>query len=330
MELDGSIDERSLFPDNDFRHRTTRKTVTITAIDRVQYSYRNMGKVLGQITDKEREFIRKQKVFFVATAPLSDQGHVNVSPKSPGTSVFVKDSKTVCYIDLTGSGSETAAHVLENKRMTLMFCNVEKGLPMILRLYGEASFISKAAVPQKWLNEFPHHMVSSPGFRGVFQLDVHRISSSCGYSLPVMTFQSYRNILNEYTDKKGIEGMKEYRLRKNSFSIDGLPSLAHLDETLLFDMKKEGEKGDIIDDGVIIEDPDEGYIYGKIVSKRSEEFRMAEERRSCNSIPSTTAIIREKRKDGLLPLKNMDPYVVFGLGMLVGSLISGICFFCAQ
>mmetsp|Transcript_23521 Transcript_23521/g.55743 ORF Transcript_23521/g.55743 Transcript_23521/m.55743 type:complete len:287 (-) Transcript_23521:91-951(-) len=282
-----------------------------------------MGKDLEQITDKERDFIRKQKVFFVATAPLSGEGHVNISPKSPGTSVFVVNSNTLCYIDLTGSGSETAAHVLENKRMTLMFCNIEEGLPMILRLYGEASFISKASVPQKWLGEFPSHMVSSPGFRGVFKLDVHRISSSCGYSLPVMTFQSNRNILNEYTDKKGIEGMKEYRLKKNSFSIDGLPSLSHLDETLL-DVDKDG-KGNI-DDSVIIEDPDEGYIYGKIVSKQSEEFRKAEERRRNNGIPSAATIIRTRRQESLLLLKNMDPYVVFGLGLLVGSVVSWIFF----
>ena len=290
-----------------------------------------MGKVLEEITDKEREFIRKQKVFFVATAPLSGNGHVNVSPKSPGTSVLVLDSKTVCYIDMTGSGSETAAHVLENQRMTIMFCNIEEGLPMILRLYGEATFISKASVPRRWLSlkdgdqSFPSRMVSSPGFRGVFKLDVHRISSSCGYSLPVMTFQYYRNILNEYTEKKGVEGMKEYRLRKNSFSIDGLPSLAHLDESLLH-VDQDG-KGNTIDDSAIIEDPDEGYIYGKIVSKQSEEFRKAEERRSSSGIPSAESITRTKRKEKcLLLLEKMDPYVVFGLGLLVGSIISGIFF----
>lgn len=202
----------------------------------------------------------------MASAPLSAKHHVNVSPKSPGTSVIVLDPHTVAYLDLTGSGSETAAHVLENERLTLMFCNLEEGLPKILRIFGTASFIVQSQVPFQWLERFPSDMVASPGFLGVFKLNVHCISTSCGYSLPVMTYEKHRSVLDEFTNNKGQEGMKEYRLKKNSFSIDGLPSLDHLDHSH-------------DDDKVIVEEPTEGYVYAKIVKRGSEEFRLAQRRR---------------------------------------------------
>ena len=105
-----------------------------------------MGKVLDEIGPSEEEFISKQKVFFVGTAPLSAEHHVNVSPKAPGSSVKVLGPHKVAYADLTGSGSEAAAHVLENQRMCLMFCNLEEGPPKIVRLHGKAEMIGDRLV----------------------------------------------------------------------------------------------------------------------------------------------------------------------------------------
>jgi hypothetical protein len=187
-----------------------------------------MGKVIESIGEQEEAFIVSQKVFFVATAPISPQHHISVSPKSQGCVVL--DPHTVAYADLTGSGAETAAHVLQNGRMTLMFCNIESGPPKILRLFGKAEVIMAEHVSKSLRAKFPVKITNSPGFRAVYKLRVHRISSSCGYSMPVMKFEKYRDTLNEWTEKKGKEGIFEYHTLKNSYSIDGLPSLALLRE----------------------------------------------------------------------------------------------------
>jgi len=187
-----------------------------------------MGKLLNEIGDKEAAFIASQKVFFVATAPLDAEHHVSVSPKSPGNSCIVLGPHTVAYADLTGSGAETAAHVLQNGRMTLMFCNLEKGPPKIMRLFGQAKLILAKNVPPETLSKFPQDVTESHGFRGVFQLQVSRITTSCGYSLPVMDFQKYRQTLEEYCQNKGSDGMFDYVTLRNSFSIDGLPSVGLL------------------------------------------------------------------------------------------------------
>jgi hypothetical protein len=187
-----------------------------------------MGKVIEAIGEQEEAFIVSQKVFFVATAPLSTKHHVNVSPKSQGCVVL--DPHTVAYADLSGSGEETAAHVLQNGRMTLMFCNIEAGPPKILRLYGKAEVIMAEHVSKSLRAKFPVKITSSPGFRAVYKLRVHRISSSCGYSMPVMKFEKYRETLHELTDKLGKERIFDLHTLQNSYSIDGLPSLALLRE----------------------------------------------------------------------------------------------------
>lgn len=187
-----------------------------------------MGKLLHEITEKEAAFISSQPVFFVATAPLSKAHRVNVSPKAPGTSVVVVGSHEVVYADLSGSGNETASHVMENGRMTLMFCNLEKGLPKILRLHGHASITLADEVSEDLIRRFPQDIVSSPGFRCVYRLKVGRISSSCGYSLPIMKFERQRQTLNEHFAKMTREEAKMYCIYKNSFSIDGLQGLSHL------------------------------------------------------------------------------------------------------
>jgi len=211
--------------------------------------------VLPAISEKESKFISQQKVFFVATAPLSPNYRVNVSPKSPGSSVVILNPHEVAYADLTGSGSETCSHVMENGRMTLLFCNLEEGPPKILRLHGYARVIIRRDVEEDLMKKFPKAIVQSPGFRCVYRMRVDRVSSSCGYSLPIMRFDRYRETLNEYFDKKGCDGAKQYQIEKNSFSIDGMKSLTH------WNVDSSREK--------VLSISKDGYYFGKIVGKDS-------------------------------------------------------------
>merc|ERR1719310_518108 len=136
--------------------------------------------------------------------------------------------------------------------MTLMFCNLEEGPPRILRLHGQAEVLHREEIKPSLLNLFPESItVKNPGFRAVFILRVDRISSSCGYSLPIMKYQKSRSTLDDFAKKKGFEAMQEYCIYKNSFSIDGLPSLA------IYRNK----------DDVIIPKPEGGYIFGRRLSK---------------------------------------------------------------
>lgn len=208
-----------------------------------------MGKLLDCIRDKDAEFMAEQKVFFVATAPLSKDHHVNVSPKSPGTSLTVLDPHTVAYLDLTGSGSETAAHVTENGRMTILFCNLEEGPPKLMRLHGTARVLLREDADESLLAKFPKILTSSPGFRAIYFLKTDRISTSCGYSMPVMQFDNYRQVLNNWTESRGTQGMLDYGIEKNSYSIDGIASLAIL--------RSKNDK-----DYKIVPKPKDGYIHG--------------------------------------------------------------------
>jgi len=209
-----------------------------------------MGKVLPEIGPKEEEFIASQKVFFVATAPLEAKHHVSVSPKCNGCVVL--DPHTVIYADLTGSGAETAAHVLQNGRMTLMFCNLEKGPPKILRLFGQGQVIPAKEAPKSLRDKLPSEIVDNNGFRAVYKLRVTRVSSSCGYSLPVMEFIKHRKTLDEFFEKKGPQGSADYQTLNNSFSIDGLPSLALLRE----------------DAPAVVPVEEDGFIRGKVVDDK--------------------------------------------------------------
>jgi Pyridoxamine 5'-phosphate oxidase len=220
-----------------------------------------MGKVLPDISAKEAEFIASQKVFFVATAALSKDHHVSVSPKANDGSFVIIDPLTVAYADLTGSGAETAAHVLQNQRMTLMFCNIEAGPPKILRLFGQAEVVLSENVSLSLLRKFPPSITQSYGFRAVYILHVHRISSSCGYSLPIMEFTKFRSTLTEVTEKEGKEGISKYITLKNSYSIDGLPSLALL--------RKDAPPN-------VVPVLEEGYVMGKEVAS-SDTKRIARE-----------------------------------------------------
>ncbi|HVK10908.1 MAG TPA: pyridoxamine 5'-phosphate oxidase family protein [Gemmataceae bacterium] len=184
-----------------------------------------MGKVFTELDDDLRAFIARQHVFFVATAPLSPDGHVNVSPK--GLDTFrVLGPTTVAYQDLTGSGVETVAHLRENGRLTVMFCAFD-GRPRILRLYGRGRVVEPGG--PNWATvsaDFP----AMPGVRSVVVLEVERIADSCGYGVPRYEFAGDRSQLPEWADRKGAEGIREYQARKNRASIDGLPGLSSAGE----------------------------------------------------------------------------------------------------
>ena len=186
-----------------------------------------MGKTLPRITQREADFIKKQPVFFLATA--ATDGRVNVSPRAPGTSVAVLGEHSVALLDLTGSGSETAAHLMQHGRITLLFVNLEEGPPKMLRLHGRGQrvLLPHEAKAAGLLQHFPDEMVSNVGFRAVYTVVVERVSTSCGYSMPVMRFERSRKTLDECMAHK--PSMTAYRMLKNSFSIDGLPSLGMLD-----------------------------------------------------------------------------------------------------
>jgi hypothetical protein len=174
--------------------------------------------VLEEITPDLQEFLEAQPVFFVATAPLREDGHVNLSPK--GLDTFrVLGPHSVAYLDLTGSGAETIAHLRENGRITLMFCAFT-GKPNIIRLYGHGTVI-RADAPDAgpMLGRFPE----IPGARSIIQVDVTRISTSCGYAVPLMQVVGPRRALVDWATRKGDEELVEYRASTNAESIDGLP-----------------------------------------------------------------------------------------------------------
>ena len=179
-----------------------------------------MGRRFTELDDELREFIARQHVFFVATAPLAVGGHVNVSPK--GLDTFrVLGPTTVAYLDLTGSGVETVAHLRENGRVTVMFCAFE-GRPRILRLYGRGRCVEPGDA--EWASAsagFP----ALTGVRSVVLIEVERIADSCGYAVPLFEFVGERDQLCAWADNKGEEGLRRYRAEKNRTSIDGLPGL---------------------------------------------------------------------------------------------------------
>jgi len=174
-----------------------------------------------EIDPEIAEFVRRQHVFFVATAPLSADGRVNLSPKGLD-SLVVLDPHTVAYLDLTGSGVETIAHLRENGRITLMFCAFE-GPPKILRLQGRGDVIEPQDASWEALRvRFPAHL----GARAVIRVRVERIADSCGYAVPLMRFEGDRDQLTRWAVRKGPEGLREYRALHNAESIDGLRGLS--------------------------------------------------------------------------------------------------------
>ena len=170
------------------------------------------------LDEKLQYWISRQPLFFVASAPLSADGHVNLSPRGYDC-LRILDEHTVAWLDLTGSGNETAAHIQENGRITLMFCAFQ-GDPQILRLYGRGETLLPGS--QGWQSlrsRFP----DLPGARQIIRVALERIQTSCGYSVPLMEAVGERDKLRQWSDKKGEQGLEAYREKNNSCSIDGMP-----------------------------------------------------------------------------------------------------------
>ena len=177
----------------------------------------NMGKQLKTITEPLKAFIEQQQMFFVATAGID--GTVNVSPNGIA-SLKVLNENRVIWLNLTGSGNETAAHVLEQNRMTLMLCSFDKN-PMILRLYGTARFYQPG--DEEWgqlIRQFP----GLPGGRQVFDVSIDLVQTSCGFGVPRYQYEGQRDTLIQWAEKKGEEGIREYQEEKNRLSLDGKPT----------------------------------------------------------------------------------------------------------
>ena len=187
-----------------------------------------MGKVYAGLDDRLRQFISAQHVYFVATAPSGGGGHVNVSPKGHRDTFAVLGPSTVAYLDLTGSGAETIAHLRQNGRITIMFCSFGE-TPKILRLQGRG----QAVLPGEpdW-GPLSRHFPLAPGWdtgrdghRAIIVAELDRIADSCGYAVPVMELVGERDLLTRWTERKTSEQLAEYRAERNAASIDGLPAL---------------------------------------------------------------------------------------------------------
>jgi len=179
-----------------------------------------MSKLYDALDDKLVDFITAQKMFFVATAPLSAEGHVNVSPKGYDSFQII-DPNTVAYLDLGGSGVETLAHVRENRRITLMFCAFE-GRANIVRLYGEADAV---ALGEPGFEDLLARFPKFDRARAVIRVRVTRISDSCGWGVPFYDFVGERDQLRRWHEDKPMEDWVEHRYATNGESIDGLPGL---------------------------------------------------------------------------------------------------------
>ena len=181
-----------------------------------------MGGVRDGIDERLGDFLLAQHLFFTATAPSGGEGHVNVSPKGGSGSFAVLGPRSVAYLDLTGSGAETIAHLRQNGRICLMFCAFE-GPPRIVRLHGRGEAVTRDDA--RFADEvarFPAH----PAARAVVRVEVDRVADSCGYAVPLMDFRADRDQLDRWARKRGEEGLAAYRAERNAASIDGLPALS--------------------------------------------------------------------------------------------------------
>jgi hypothetical protein len=180
-----------------------------------------MGRIYEEIDARLADFLRSQPVFFVATAPLAGDGHVNCSPKGNRDNLAILGERQVVYQDLTGSGVETIAHLQENGRIVVMFCTFD-GPPRIVRLHGRGRVVVPGDTCFGDLEGlFPGH----PGTRALILVDVERISDSCGYGVPLMPFSAHRDNLDHWAERKGATGLVAYRAENNQVSLDGLPGL---------------------------------------------------------------------------------------------------------
>jgi predicted pyridoxine 5'-phosphate oxidase superfamily flavin-nucleotide-binding protein len=189
-----------------------------------------MGRIYDRIDDHQRDWIARQALFFVGTAPRGDDGHVNVSPKGPIDTLRVLDDHTVAYLDIVGSGAETIAHLRENGRIVVMLCAFD-GPPRIVRLHGRGEAL---------LADDPRfdELVERAGFaepsvpaarRAIIVVHVERIADSCGYGVPLMRFEGLRPHSDAWAEKRvrvhGPQALADYQAEKNAVSIDGLPAV---------------------------------------------------------------------------------------------------------
>ncbi len=176
-----------------------------------------MAKFYAQLDDKLTRFIEQQQLYFVATADRD--GRVNLSPKGMD-SLRVLEPNRVAWLNLTGSGNETAAHLLEVNRMTLMFCAFE-GRSKILRLYGQANTVRPGDADWEELAEhFPHYDAA----RQIYDMQIESLQTSCGFGVPLYEFIGQREMLTEWAEKKGEAGIKDYWQTRNAINIDGKPT----------------------------------------------------------------------------------------------------------
>jgi hypothetical protein len=176
-----------------------------------------MATQYDKIEQNHAAFIAAQKIFFTASAAAT--GRVNISPR--GADAFrVLDSNTVIYLDETGSGNETAAHLRASGRLTIMFCGFET-TPMILRLYGQGRSIPRGTQEYAELLQSHYDKHEPPGARQIIRLDIEMVQKSCGYGVPLFDYKEDRATLRNWAEKKGPDGVAAYRAEKNVFSIDG-------------------------------------------------------------------------------------------------------------
>ena len=189
-----------------------------------------MGRTYHEIDERWREWIARQPMFFVATAPLSAEGHVNVSPKGPSGTLRLLDGRTVAYLDVVGSGAETIAHLRENRRIVVMFCAFE-GPPRILRLHGRGEVVMPG--DPRFADLLERCLFDEPDVeearRAIVVVHVDRIADSCGYGVPLMSYEGERPHYDAWARKKvragGPDALTRYQEEHNSEAIDGLPAL---------------------------------------------------------------------------------------------------------
>lgn len=178
-----------------------------------------MGKQFASLLPEHEQFIARQHIFFVGSAPLSQEGHVNISPKGHDVLRILSPNRAA-YLDLTGSGNETSAHILENGRITIMFCAFD-GSPNIMRLYGTGNVLLPGS--SEWEQLYPL-FTPLPGARQLVVIDIDKVQTSCGFAVPFMSYTGERETLQRWAVQKGEDGLKDYVQQKNIVSIDGLPT----------------------------------------------------------------------------------------------------------
>ncbi|TWI98822.1 pyridoxamine 5'-phosphate oxidase [Mucilaginibacter frigoritolerans] len=199
------------------------KSIFYITAELINFDYtkpvRIMAKFFENIEDRHAEFIEKQHMFFVASAPLRADGHVNLSPKGSDSFRILSPNK-VAYMDIIGSGNETSAHLLENGRITFMFCAFD-GPPNILRLYGHGYTILPGDA--EW-DELSIHFKLVLATRQIIVVDVDMVQTSCGFSVPYYSYEGERDHAEKWALNKGEDGLESYKAEKNRVSLDGLPT----------------------------------------------------------------------------------------------------------